>query len=107
MARRNRKRSRLGLSPEGHRARAKGEVKELRRLHKRLRAQLAAGDCVHAAHLVHMIASREGAYSNDRRDSRGRNGVGSTESSLRLLDKFVHVCVVHAKTRAKIREESR
>jgi hypothetical protein len=108
MAKRRRKRSRYGLPAAEHASRAKGELRELRRLQKTLRSKLAgnAPDCVHAAHLVHMIAAREGAYANDRHDSRGRNGAGATESSIHLLERFVHVCVVHSKTRAKILRES-
>ena len=97
MARR-RKTRRYGATAREHEERAKGTIREIKRLSGRLRQQLQdPPDCVHAFHLATTLAEQHGAFLIDRFESSAKTRGG--ESVRALLSKFEKKCVVHPRNR--------
>lgn len=90
---------RFGLPAAHHAVQARGSMMEIRRLTRKLRKQIAAGDCVHAASLMNAISQQEGAFWISR-DSAGGGRGRYVPHAHAIFQKFVKACIRPAMPRS-------
>lgn len=91
---------------EEHQERAKGTLREIRRLERVIRAKFRSPpDCVHLGHLIAQLSRTEGSFDAERLGGGYRlRGGGVGGSTRRIIARFVRACVLHPRSKAAERK---